>query len=204
MPYEFPKYPGAIFTDEDFPDQKDNENWVYDWLVNALKEELQACLTELGTNPKGAYASVKARIEAIQSPARVRAYLNTITGVASGEFVKVPFDAEEYDEKGEYDHEVNHKYTAKETGLYLITSAVNFKAIDSDIVFLLAIFKNGTQINWVTTPTGGQPAITGLITEIVKLNQNDYIEIFCYHEAGVNKDIDKNSYKTWLSIAKLG
>jgi hypothetical protein len=65
MPYEYPKYPANIFTDTDYPDQEDNTKRVYAWLVNALKEELQAALTELGTNPKGSYASVKARLEGI-------------------------------------------------------------------------------------------------------------------------------------------
>lgn len=65
MPYDYPKYPDNIFTDTDFPDQEDDATWVKAWLTNALKEELQACLTELGTNPKGEYDSVKARLDAI-------------------------------------------------------------------------------------------------------------------------------------------
>jgi len=64
MPYSYPKYPGAIFDDTDFPDQTDHTNWIKAWLTNALKEELQACLTELGTNPKGEYDSVKERLDA--------------------------------------------------------------------------------------------------------------------------------------------
>jgi len=67
MPYEFPKYPGAIFTDTDYPDQTDRKEWIFAWLINALKEELQAALTELGTNPKGTYADVKARLDAISN-----------------------------------------------------------------------------------------------------------------------------------------
>jgi hypothetical protein len=67
MPYEYPKYPGNIFTDTDYPNQEDDKNWIKDWLVNALKEELQACLTELGTNPKGSHADVKTRLDVIET-----------------------------------------------------------------------------------------------------------------------------------------
>jgi len=65
MAYIYPKYPGEIFDDTDYPNQEDDKNWSKAWLINALKEELQACLTELGTNPKGSHASVKARLEGI-------------------------------------------------------------------------------------------------------------------------------------------
>jgi len=66
MPYAYPKYPDEIFTDTDYPDVVDDVNWIKGWLVNALKEELQAVLTELGINPKGTHADVKARLNAIE------------------------------------------------------------------------------------------------------------------------------------------
>ena len=68
---DFPKYPTAIFNDTDYPNQTDDVNTVYAALVNALKEELQACFDELGTLPKGYHASVKARIEALEAQLKV-------------------------------------------------------------------------------------------------------------------------------------
>ena len=67
----FPKYPTAIFDDIDYPTQADDTDTVYADLVNALKEELQACFAELGTLPKGVHASVKARIEALEAQLKV-------------------------------------------------------------------------------------------------------------------------------------
>lgn len=61
---DFPKYPTSIFDDTDYPDQADSTDTVYAALVNALKEELQACFAELGTLPKGDYINVKARLDA--------------------------------------------------------------------------------------------------------------------------------------------
>ena len=61
---DFPKYPTAIFNDTDYPTQVDDTDTVYAALVNALKEEMQACFAELGTLPKGSHASVKARLDA--------------------------------------------------------------------------------------------------------------------------------------------
>src|SRR3990167_9154561 len=61
---DFPKYPTAIFTDGEFPAVTDDVSWIHDFLINALKKELQAVQVELGTLPKGAYADVKTRLNA--------------------------------------------------------------------------------------------------------------------------------------------
>lgn len=68
MPYSPPKYPAAIPTQTpitgDLPDKIDDLDWLMaDWF-NAIKKELCAALTELGTNPKGSFADVAAAIAA--------------------------------------------------------------------------------------------------------------------------------------------
>ena len=69
MPYTPPKYPGAIPTqsgdDPDLPDRVDDVDWLDAARYNELKKELLAALTELGVNPKGGYASVAARLDAL-------------------------------------------------------------------------------------------------------------------------------------------
>ena len=76
---DFPKYPTAIFDDTDYPNQTDDVSTVYAALVNALKEEMQACFDELGTVPKGAHASVKARLIAIEAKTH-----NTLASLQGG------------------------------------------------------------------------------------------------------------------------
>lgn len=61
---DYPLYPTAIFSDANYPSQANDVDWVYDHLINALKEELQAVMAELGTLPRGDYVSVKARLDA--------------------------------------------------------------------------------------------------------------------------------------------
>lgn len=62
MPYEPPKYPGAIPTAEDLPDRVDDVDWLYAARYNELKKELRAALIELGTDPSGASATIKDRL----------------------------------------------------------------------------------------------------------------------------------------------
>lgn len=63
MPYVYPKYPDAIFTDTDYPNVEDDTTWAYAWHINALKKELQAVQTELGINLRGSYDNARKRIE---------------------------------------------------------------------------------------------------------------------------------------------
>lgn len=65
MPFytDFPVYPTEILNLTDYPQQVDNINDVLAALVNALRDEMIAVQTELGTVPKGAYADVKTRLD---------------------------------------------------------------------------------------------------------------------------------------------
>jgi len=76
MSYVPPKYPAAIPTETpvtgDLPDRVDDLDWLYAARYNELKKELVAALNELGILPKGSYADVAARLNAlldIASPA---------------------------------------------------------------------------------------------------------------------------------------
>lgn len=72
MVYTPPKYPAEIPTqtgvDPDLPDLVDDLDWWIAKWPNALKKELIAIMTELGTLPKGSYADVKARLDDITFP----------------------------------------------------------------------------------------------------------------------------------------
>lgn len=69
MAYSPPKYPSQIPTqtgaDPDLPDKTDDIDWLMAVWFNAIKKELCAIMTELGTLPKGAYADVTARLDAL-------------------------------------------------------------------------------------------------------------------------------------------
>lgn len=69
MPYVPPKYPAEIPDTTDLPDYTDDVSWVTAKVFNDLKKELRAALIELGVLPKGAYATVRARLDAIEAAA---------------------------------------------------------------------------------------------------------------------------------------
>jgi len=88
MTYTPPKYPGEIPSAEDLPDRTDDIDWLYAARYNELKKELRAALAELGTNPKGTYDDVKARLVALEEaglPAGVIVmWSGTLANIPSG------------------------------------------------------------------------------------------------------------------------
>ena len=71
MAYTPPKYPSQIPSqtgvDPDLPDKTDDIDWLMAVWFNAIKKELCAIMTELGTLPKGAYADVKTRLDTLET-----------------------------------------------------------------------------------------------------------------------------------------
>jgi hypothetical protein len=67
MPYTPPVYPSTIPSTTDLPDRVDDVDYYYAARYNEIKKELLAALTELGTLPKGAFGSVKLRLEDIEA-----------------------------------------------------------------------------------------------------------------------------------------
>jgi hypothetical protein len=67
MPYTPPVYPTSIPSTTDLPDRADDVDTIYAARYNELKKELLAALTELGTLPKGAFDSVKLRLDDVDS-----------------------------------------------------------------------------------------------------------------------------------------
>jgi len=61
------KYPNAIPTNTDYPDREDDQDWIYAERYNELKNEILAICQELGVLPKGSYASVRARLDALEA-----------------------------------------------------------------------------------------------------------------------------------------
>jgi len=61
------KYPNAVPTNTDYPDRQDDQDWIYAERYNEIKNEVLAICQELGVLPKGSYASVRARLDALEA-----------------------------------------------------------------------------------------------------------------------------------------
>jgi len=66
MAYVPPIYPAAIPTEDDFTIIFDDLDMYWARYHNQYNKEIRAIMTELGLEPKGTYASVRARLDYLE------------------------------------------------------------------------------------------------------------------------------------------
>tara|TARA_R110000868_G_scaffold366301_1_gene629224 strand:+ start:516 stop:1061 length:546 start_codon:yes stop_codon:yes gene_type:complete len=99
------------------------------------------------------------------------------TTLANVTYVKVTFDTESFDTNSNF---ASSRFTPTVAGYYQINSNIVYLATVTVTQVVLAIYKNGTVINYINT---NNPTNTNsiAISSIISMNgSTDYIEIFCY------------------------
>jgi len=137
--------------------------------------------------------------------ARARAYQSgTGQTITSGTDTKVTLNSETYDEQNEFDSSTNYRFTATEAGYYLLIGSVLLASPADNQRLTIMFYKNGTQITNNQTTVAGTPAFSGCNgAEIVYLAASDYVEMWIYQNAGVNKQLHPSSSGTYFAVHKL-
>lgn len=91
---------------------------------------------------------------------------------------KINFNSENFDVGGDYDT-ANQRFTAPATGYYFLSVALAIQA-DADSIKLL-VRKNGSTYvrEIIFKPQGSSARIPPIWSELLQLDANDYIEIWC-------------------------
>lgn len=135
---------------------------------------------------------------------KVRAYRATSNQViSSSAATKVQLNAEDFDVRGELDSTTNYRFTAIKPGYYDIKGAVAYAATTANKLYIAYFYKNGavaTESDWYAGGTdGGGP----MVSDIIYLASNDYIELWTYHNAGVDQNVLLGSTHTFMAIQQI-
>jgi len=107
--------------------------------------------------------------------------------IANTTAVQVTFDNELYDSDGKF---ASNRFTPTVAGKYFIYSQLNMVATDGKY-FETRIHKNGTLISVTQTHMGTVTYNAGsYIGQVITSDDNDYFEIFTYHNSGASKNVD--------------
>jgi len=138
----------------------------------------------------------------IGTTTKASAYLGTDQNdITSGTATKVQLDTESYDPGSHFDPTTNYRFTVPEAGYYQIIGCIAYKNIVADKQYGCFIRKNGSNIFQPLLHSSHNAFLMVTATDIQYLAKDDYIELFCYHNAGVNTvDIASGSHRTYLSI----
>jgi len=255
MSYTPPSYPNSIPSVDDVFGFVNDKDWIEVESWDAIRKELVACLTTLGTNPEGDSATVDARIQALEDapagePDKIhdddedtivsteesededhvrmdvagveafdldsdgiltldknsgaRAYPGgTTVDISTATLTKIELATETYDIQGEFDSSTNYRFTATVAGYYLAIGALRYHQMIDEKSYTIRLYVNGSLVSigdLVAANGGGQGVY---ISDIVYLAVNDYVELYTWHNAGVTRSMRKESYYTYLSIAKI-
>jgi len=197
LPPYTPKYPGAIPTLSDLPDAVDSEDYYWAYFTNDPKSELLKICETLGVNPHLPYSTVAERLDNLGGfSSRFSAYRNAPQTIPKQVFTKIQFTHEDFDGLNEYDNSLMYRFVASAAGYYFLHSSIMWDEAEADYEFYLAFYKNGALFGAQQCAVASVAIEAGIqISAIFNLAQNDYIEVFIYHEGTDSWDtLDDREY----------
>jgi hypothetical protein len=120
------------------------------------------------------------------------AYKNAAQAVTAGAFVKISFQAEEFDTDNCFDSTTNYRFTPTLAGYYQVCGAYSISTTQT--LLIASIYKNGSEFKrGFNTSTAGSASVSA----IVYMNgTTDYIEMYAY--IGATQNINAGSVETFF------
>jgi len=141
-----------------------------------------------GTLRKTTAARIKTYIGAGVNTPAFSAYMSAGQAIANNTFVKVAFNAENFDVGGCYDTS-NKRFVVQsgEAGKYVFSAQTCVDGIDDTEYMAIALYKNGSR-DTKTLMHDYSPKTNALLMvntgKVYELAEDDYIEVFVYHNEG--------------------
>ncbi|WP_292889371.1 hypothetical protein [Nonlabens sp.] len=139
----------------------------------------------------------------------VRGHLGTLwqssTGSSNpGDYLKIPFDHDPIDTKNEFDTTTN-RFTAAQTGYYMVSIQVSSNDFDGDSTHGLAIYKGVSLVSLdlkqhTNFGSTSQDRINRSLTDIIHLNAGEFLE-FRFNDNFAT--FDGSSEKNYFTIYQL-
>ncbi len=134
---------------------------------------------------------------------RARAYRVTSNqAVTENTLTKIEFNGESYDGDGEWDSTTNFRFTATESGYYLVTAAI-YVDVDGGGSCETHIYVDGSTVSQKNEQYGYDVNRTLDISDIIYVAAESYIEIWAKIYGGNERTVLLGEGKTFVSIHRL-
>lgn len=132
---------------------------------------------------------------------KARAYRAAAQTINSETWTKVGIDTDSYDPDGITDL-VNNRITPTIAGYYIVTGQISMAAGVADTHRNLAIYKNGSLLSQgaALVDTNTSMNIGGVVTDLVYLDGDDYVELWVYQTSGIARPLSILASTNFLSI----
>ena len=134
---------------------------------------------------------------------RIRYSLGTNQSISHNTATKLNINTKTYDDRGEFDT-TNYRFIPNQEGYYLVIGNVRWAAGDDNgAEFSAYLYKNGSKISHDSRCSTNYQPISNQIIDLVYLDTDDYIELYCEQDSGDSINASAGSALTYLSIIKL-
>jgi len=130
------------------------------------------------------------------------AHANGNQVISHATYTKVEIDVEIVDTDGTYDHSTNYRFTPGVVGYYIIGGFVRFDSATATEDCMIGIYKNGSV--YYKHVEGKANVTTKHINQVVYLDADDYVELYCYQNSGSNQNINGASSMDAVSATFYG
>ena len=130
-----------------------------------------------------------------------RAFLNSGYVISSGSWMVVNFDVLDYDTTGDFNL-MTDRFICPISGYYLISGMLTFSIMtDGEAIFVAAFIEDILKA-WNAVRAAHSTILTTSFTDIVYLNEGDYVELRAYHTGSGPRAIfgDSEGIYTYLTI----
>ena len=115
------------------------------------------------------------------------AHANGNQTIGTSSYTKVEIDTEIVDTNSKFDV-ANYRFTPAEVGYYIIGGFVRFDSSTTTADCGIIIYKNGSA--YYKHVEGKSSVTTKHINQVVYLDADDYVELYCYQNGGGNQTIN--------------
>lgn len=196
-------YPGALdaFTNPVATDTLDNPSHS-DQHTN-INDAMEAVQAELGTDPAGTFATVKARLDALQKPATIRVRRATSAqSIANNTLVTVIYNTliREDDEDGDFTFDsITGEITVNRSGWYLITAGILWGSSSVGERFA-RVFVGASEVVRSTLEGFGQTAVNINTLSYAAATEKIYVQ--ARQQSGAALDVQDNG-SSFLAITRI-
>lgn len=157
------------------------------WLIDIVQGMIDAAI-----------AALKAWV--LSYAPKARAYLATLQTIPTATWTRLNFTLKTYDTHSLF---TNYRFTADRAGYYLVSLTAHIISPGANKIFNVAIYKNNNP-NTVFTSHASSTALVGsTTTDIIYLEAGDYIEGYCYHTTGLDRQVLFSDAYTYIAISQL-
>lgn len=137
----------------------------------------------------------------INHRSNIRAYRATsFQAITKNVNTLVQFNAEEWDEKGEYSHDSTYLITPEKAGYYLLIAQTRFTSLENGKYIQLQLKQGATVLTEAQTFNNTADGCMGFLSAIVLLAGATDYGIWVMHNSLINKNMDLGISETFFCL----